>query len=152
MNAASTTRLRLTTQVGQAHIATGVPPDLGTNTQPSEPKHTNTHNKNLHGLLSVLHRSDRLPAPARLVATAAAQHTFQRASVTSLGLEQKHPQNTTCKEGKPNTKPNKTTPNRPKTDQQHQDPRTHESSNSPEANPTSVSHRSNRSRAPVRPV
>jgi hypothetical protein len=31
-NTASNTRLRLTTQVGQAHIATGVPLDLGTNT------------------------------------------------------------------------------------------------------------------------
>jgi hypothetical protein len=34
----------------------------------------------------------------------------------------KHPQNTTCKDGKPYTKPNKTTPNRPRIDQQHQDP------------------------------
>jgi hypothetical protein len=32
MNTASNTRLRLTTQVGQAHVATGVPLDLGTNT------------------------------------------------------------------------------------------------------------------------
>jgi hypothetical protein len=36
MNTASYTRLRLTTQVGQAHIATGVPLDLGTNTQTSD--------------------------------------------------------------------------------------------------------------------
>jgi hypothetical protein len=36
MNTASNTRLRLTTQVGQAHVATGVPLDLGTNTQPSD--------------------------------------------------------------------------------------------------------------------
>jgi hypothetical protein len=35
---ASNTRLRLTTQVGQAHVATGVPLDLGTNTQPSDPR------------------------------------------------------------------------------------------------------------------
>jgi hypothetical protein len=61
------TRLRLTTQVGQAHVATGVPLDLGTNTQPSEPKHTNMHSENLHGLLPVLHRSDRWPAPVRPV-------------------------------------------------------------------------------------
>jgi hypothetical protein len=33
MNTASNTRLRLTAQVGQAHVATGVPLDLGTNTQ-----------------------------------------------------------------------------------------------------------------------
>jgi hypothetical protein len=38
MNAASNTRLRLTTQVGQAHVATGMPLDLGTNTQPSDPR------------------------------------------------------------------------------------------------------------------
>jgi hypothetical protein len=42
--------------------------------------------------------------------------------------------------------------NRPRTDQQHQDPNTHESSSSPEANPTSGLHRSDWSRAPVRPV
>jgi hypothetical protein len=36
MNAAFNTRLRLTTQVGQAHVATGVPLDLGINTQPSD--------------------------------------------------------------------------------------------------------------------
>jgi hypothetical protein len=34
------------------------------------------------------------------------------------------------------TKPKKTTSNRPRTDQQHQDPKTHESSSSPKANPT----------------
>jgi hypothetical protein len=38
MNKASNTRLRLTTQVGQALVATGVPLDLGTNTQPSDPR------------------------------------------------------------------------------------------------------------------
>jgi hypothetical protein len=58
-NTSSNTRLRLTTQVGQAHVATGVPLDLGINTQPSELQHTNTHIGNLHGLLPVLHRSDR---------------------------------------------------------------------------------------------
>jgi hypothetical protein len=41
--------------------------DLGTNKQPSEPKLTNTHNGNLHGLLPVLHRSDRWPALVRPV-------------------------------------------------------------------------------------
>jgi hypothetical protein len=38
MNTASNTRLRLTTQVGQAHVATGVPLDLRTNTQPYDPR------------------------------------------------------------------------------------------------------------------
>jgi hypothetical protein len=60
------------------------------------------------------------------VATAAAQHVFQKASVTSLGPGTKLPQNTTSMEGKPYTKPNKTTPNRPRTEQQHQEPKTHE--------------------------
>jgi hypothetical protein len=41
--------------------------DLGTDKQPPEPKHTNTHSGNLHGLLTVLHRSDRWPAPVRPV-------------------------------------------------------------------------------------
>jgi hypothetical protein len=41
---------------------------------------------------------------------------FQEASVTSLGPEKKHLQNTTCKEEEPSTKPNKTTPNLPRTD------------------------------------
>jgi hypothetical protein len=67
MNTTSNTRLRLSTQVGQAHVATGVPLDLGANTQPSEPKHTNTHSGNLHGLLPVPHRSDRWPASVRPV-------------------------------------------------------------------------------------
>jgi hypothetical protein len=38
MNTASNTCLRLTTQVGQAHVATGVALDLGTNTLPSDPR------------------------------------------------------------------------------------------------------------------
>jgi hypothetical protein len=165
MNTASNTRLRLTTQVGQAHVATGVPLDLGTNKQPSEPKHTNTHSGNLHGLLPVPHRSDRWPAPVRPVTPvrpvdsagqasgyAAAQQAFQKASVTSLGPGTKPPQNTTCTEGKPYTRPNKTPPNRPRTDQHHQDPETNESNSSPEANPTKDLHQSDRSRAPVRPV
>jgi hypothetical protein len=66
-NTASNTRLRLTTQVGQVHAATEVLLDLGTNKQPSEPKHNNTRSGNLHGLLLVLHQSDRCPAPVRPV-------------------------------------------------------------------------------------
>jgi hypothetical protein len=67
MNTASNTRLRLTTQVGQVHTATEELLDLGTNKQPSERKHTNTHSGNLHDLLPELHRSDRWPVPARPV-------------------------------------------------------------------------------------
>jgi hypothetical protein len=51
------------------------------------------------------------------MAIAAAQQAFQKASVTSLGSGTKPPQNTTCTEGKPYTKTNKTTPNRLRTDQ-----------------------------------
>jgi hypothetical protein len=36
---------------------------------------------------------------------------FQRAIMTSIGPEQKHPQNTTSKEEEPFTKHGKTTPN-----------------------------------------
>jgi hypothetical protein len=41
--------------------------DIGTTKQPSVLKLTNTHNGNLHGLMPVLHRSDRWPAPVRPV-------------------------------------------------------------------------------------
>jgi hypothetical protein len=104
-NTASNTRLRLTTQVGQAHAATEVLLDLGTNKQPSEPKHTNTHSGNLHGLLPVLHRSDRWPAPVRPVTPvrpvdSAGQTggyisrttSVPETSVTSLGPGTKTPQ------------------------------------------------------------
>jgi hypothetical protein len=67
MNTASNTRLRLTTQVDQAHAATEVLLDLGTKKQPSETKLTNTHSGNLLDLLPVLHRSDPWPAPVRPV-------------------------------------------------------------------------------------
>jgi hypothetical protein len=159
-------RLRLTTQVGQAHVATGVPLDLGTNKQPSEPKHTNTHRGNLHGLLPVPHRSDRWSAPVRLVtpvrpvdsASQAGVYSSRTTSVPECLSDFSRPWNKTtpktqpARREKPYTRPNKTPPNRPRTDQQHQDPKTHESSSSPEANPTKDLHRSDRSGAPVRPV
>jgi hypothetical protein len=69
-----TRRTRLPTPVSDSlpklakpNAATEVLLDLGTNKQPSESIHTNTHNGNLHGLLPVLHRSDRWPAPVRPV-------------------------------------------------------------------------------------
>jgi hypothetical protein len=43
MNTASDTRLRLTTQVGQAHAATGVLLDLGTNSQLHRPENAAEH-------------------------------------------------------------------------------------------------------------
>jgi hypothetical protein len=43
MNTASNTRLRLATQVGQAHAATGVLLDLETNSQPHKPEYAVEH-------------------------------------------------------------------------------------------------------------
>jgi hypothetical protein len=106
----------------------------------------------LHGLLRVLHRSDRWIELVRPVATTAAQQMFQRASMTSLDPRTKTPQNTTSKEEEPFTKPSKTPPNQTRTDQKQHNPKTHGTSNSPEANPTKGSHRSDRSLTPVRPV
>jgi hypothetical protein len=56
MNTASNTRLRLTTQVSQAHVATGVPLDLGTNTH-TLPTRERSGTPNLES--SDPHRSDR---------------------------------------------------------------------------------------------
>jgi hypothetical protein len=111
-----------------------------------------------HGLLLVLHRWDRWPELVRLVTPirpvdSAGQPGGYSSRTTSVPESlsdfsrprKKHSQNTTCTERKPYTKPSKTTPNRPRTDQQHHDPKTHESSSSPEANPTSGLHRSDRS-------
>jgi hypothetical protein len=55
-NAATNTRLRLTTQVGQAHVATGLPLDLGTNTHslPTRERSGTTHPESTDP-----HRSDR---------------------------------------------------------------------------------------------
>jgi hypothetical protein len=63
MNMTSNTRLRLTTKVGQAHVATGVPLDLGTNTQSSDPRNAAEHQSSslqTHtGQTGEHHRSDR---------------------------------------------------------------------------------------------
>jgi hypothetical protein len=56
MNAATNTRLRLTTQVGQAHVATRVPLDLGTNTH-SIPTRERSGTPNHESIDP--HRSDR---------------------------------------------------------------------------------------------
>jgi hypothetical protein len=59
-NTASNTRLRHTTQLGQAHAATGVLLDLGSIKQPYKTKHTNMHSGNLHGLLPMLGQTNGL--------------------------------------------------------------------------------------------
>jgi hypothetical protein len=43
MNTASNTRLQLTTQVGQTHVATRVLLDLGSSSQPHKPENTTEH-------------------------------------------------------------------------------------------------------------
>jgi hypothetical protein len=72
--------------------------------------------------------------------------------VTSLGPGTKTLPKHNLHRRKPYTKPSKTTPNRPRTDQQNHDPKTHESSSLLEVNPTSGIHRSDRLCTPVRLV
>jgi hypothetical protein len=63
MNTTSTTRLRLTTQVGQAHATTRVLLDLGTNSQPHEPENATEHKTRASltytGQAGEHHRSER---------------------------------------------------------------------------------------------
>jgi hypothetical protein len=62
MNTASNTRLRLTTQVSQAHAATGVLLDLGINSQPHRPENAAEHKTRASltyiGQVGEHHRSD----------------------------------------------------------------------------------------------
>jgi hypothetical protein len=84
--------------------------DLGTNTQPSEPKHTHTHNGNLHGLLPVLHRSDRWPAPVRPVDRAgqAGGYSSRTTSVPESLSDFSRPWNKTTPKNQPARKENPT--------------------------------------------
>jgi hypothetical protein len=63
MTTTSNTRLRLTTQVGQAHVAIGVLLDLGTNSQPHKPENAAEHKTRASltytGQAGEHHRSDR---------------------------------------------------------------------------------------------
>jgi hypothetical protein len=116
-------------------------------------------------LLPMLNRSDRWPVPVRPVtpdrpvdrAGQAGGYSSCTTNISESLSDFSRPWNrntpkTQRARKKPYTKPSKTTPNRPRTDQQQHKPKTHGSSKSPEANPTKVLHRSYRSRAPVRPV
>jgi hypothetical protein len=96
--------------------------------------------------------SDRWIELVKPVATAAAQQTFQGASVTPLGPRTETPPKLNLQKEEPYTKPSKTTPNLLRNDQQQSNPKTHEPSNSPKTNPTKGSHQSDQSRALVRPV
>jgi hypothetical protein len=98
------------------------------NKQPSEPKLTNTHNGNLHGLLPVLHRSDRWPTPVRPVTPVRlvdrAGQVGGCSNHTTTGPESLSIFSRPCNKNTPKTqparkdytKPNKRTPNRPRTD------------------------------------
>jgi hypothetical protein len=116
-------KIRLTTPVGQAHAATGVLLDLGTNKQPSEPKHTNTHNGNLHGLLPMLHRSNHWLEPVRPVDRAglAGDYSSRTTSVPESLNDFSKLWNKNTPKTQPARKENPTkslaTPNRPRTDQ-----------------------------------
>jgi hypothetical protein len=166
MNTTSNTRLRLTTQVGQAHTITGVLLDLGTNKQPSEPKLTNTHSTNLHGLLPVLRRSDRWPAPVRPVtpvrpvdkAGQAGGYSSRTTSVPESLSDFSKPWNKNTPKTQPARKENSTQSlaKQLQTDQELTSSTTTQRHTSqavsPEANPTSAIHQSDRSHTPVRPV
>jgi hypothetical protein len=65
MNSASNTRLRLNYPSWSRPRSHWSATDPRNQQASSEPKLTNTHSENLHGLLPVLHRSDRWPAPVR---------------------------------------------------------------------------------------
>jgi hypothetical protein len=84
--------------------------DLGTNKQPSEPKHTNTHSGNLHGLLPVLHRSDRWPVPVRPVdrASQASGYNSRPTSVPESLSDFCRPWNKNTLKTQPATKENPT--------------------------------------------
>jgi negative regulator of sigma E activity len=106
MNRASNTRFRLTTQVGQIHVATRVLLNLGTNFQPYRPENaaehqtssplTNTgqtgeHHQSDRSLLVKLgdfhrkapHRSDRCNTPVRPVSARKPQNTKQAYRATN---------------------------------------------------------------------
>jgi hypothetical protein len=156
-----------TTQVGQDHIATGVLLILGTNKQPFEPKQTNTHSGNLHGLLLMLHWSDRWPALVRPVTPVksvdrAGQAGGYNSRTTNVpeslsDFSRLWNKNTLKIQTAQKKNPTQIQPKclqncQELTDQHQHNPKTHGFSNSLEANPTKGSHRSDRSRAPVRPV
>jgi hypothetical protein len=147
MNMACNTRLWLNYPSWSRPCSHWSATDPRNNKQPSEPKLTNTHSGNLHGLLPVLHWSDRWHRSDRwteLVSRWLRQphnKCSKEPQWLLLTLEQKHPKNTTCMEEGPYTKPTKTPPKLPRTDQHRHNPKTHGFSNSPEENPTKVSHR-----------
>jgi hypothetical protein len=130
MNTASNTRLRLTTQVGQAHAATAVLLDLGTKPQPHRPENAAEHKTRVSltytDQAGEHHRSDR----SLLVKTG----DFHRTALTPVrpvyhtgqtGPSQKAPKHQT---GLPSSKTTQTR-NRSNTGQQWTHPNVHQSKN-----------------------
>jgi hypothetical protein len=139
---------------------------LGTNKQPSEPKHTNTHSGNLHCLLHALHRSDRWPEPVRPVTTVrsvgsagqAGSYSSRTTNVPESLSDFSRPWNKDTPKTQPARKKNPTQSlarqhltgqelSNNNTTQRHTDQATH-----PRQIPQRGLHRSDRPRAPVRPV
>jgi hypothetical protein len=132
-NTASNTRLQLTTQVGQAHTATEMLLDLGTNYQPHRPENAAEHNT--RALLTYIgqagehHRSDRslLVKPGDFHKKASHRSVGEtHRSDRSKPESPKPPNRPTDLQTNPNLKqqPHETTANSPK--------------RSPEQNPTGV--------------
>jgi hypothetical protein len=148
MKTGSNTRLRLTTQVVQAHVATGVPLDLGTNTH-TLPTRERSRTPNLES--TDQHRSDRWAPPVRPVP---AGETGQLPLSGSTPVRPVRRTGQTGHSLKAPKAPNRATDLQTDPNSKQQQHRT--TANTPRCSPAQKthqgSHRSDRSRAPVRPV
>jgi hypothetical protein len=125
------------------------------------------HSGKLSSLLPVPHRSDQWLLPVRPMEPVRPMNSADQAGGkqqmhsevpgslidTSRPWNKNHHQRTTCQEGKPLTKPSKTTPNEPRTGQQENGRTPHEHSSSPRQIPqrdstgqTGQEHRTDRTR------
>jgi hypothetical protein len=97
MNMTSNSRLQLTTQVGQAHAASGEQLDLGTNSQPHRPKNSAEHKTRASltytGQTGEHHRSDwsLLVKPRDFYRTAL--HRSGRCNTPVKPIQDRKPQN-----------------------------------------------------------
>jgi hypothetical protein len=100
MNTASNTRLRLTTQVGQDHAATGVLLALRTNNQPHRPENAADHKTRAlliyTGQAGEHHQSDQslLVKPGNFHRTEQPLHRSGQCSTPVRPVQAKKPQNT----------------------------------------------------------
>jgi hypothetical protein len=133
--------------------------------QPPEPKHTNTHNGNLHGLLPVLHRSDRWPTPVRPVtpvrlvgrAGEAGGYNSHTTSVPESLNDFSRPENKNTPKTQParKEKPTQNLTNQPQTSQEltsSSKTQRHTSQAVHLRKIPQMTHTGHQSRAPVRPV